>query len=128
MARIPGVVGPVGFISGPRLLAVLVLVAVSYTYFLAQLARFHVGDEIVGVTYPYLSLGRNFSFSYSEIDRVRVTKVYGNHYVIHLGLVGHRSVRFAGPSPAAEHFVNRLRVGIERSSAVRHPLADDAIV
>jgi len=93
----------------------------------ASLVRFRVGLKAVRVTYPFRPFSRDFSFAYSQIQQIDVLATPHGQRVC-ISLSGGRKVHYADEDKwTVQDFVTQLRSGIERSSAVPHPLSDEAV-
>lgn len=122
-ARDPGRFLPV-FVLG---LSVMLMMISATLAAWASLVRFRVGLKAVHVTYPFRPFHREFTFAFSDIQQINVLATpHGQRACI--SLRGGRKIRYADEHKWSVHdFVTQLRSGIERSSALPHPLSDDAV-
>jgi hypothetical protein len=112
------------------LVLVLVVLLMSAVLALqwASVVRFRPEPRTVHVVYPYFSLGRNHSFPFSAIEQVEVRPVHHGRQVC-IRLYEGRKIHFTDPDEImVEILLNRLRLGIEQSRPVPHPLSDEAVL
>jgi hypothetical protein len=92
--------------------------------------RFRIDGSIVTIERPFALLGRRVSFCLSEIDQVDLThwahdRRYGEclTFTLHDG----KQIRYSNSNRVVGKIVRQLKLAIERSREVPHPLSDDAI-
>ncbi len=96
----------------------------------AAVVRFRISGPIVRLERPYSLFGRAVSFDLSEIDQVDVTHrpregTAGKGLTI--TLQDGRQIEYCEADDVIDTVVRQLRLAIERSRQVPHPLSDDAI-
>ncbi len=111
--------------------AIFCLVSAVITLLIwATVVRFRISGQIVTVERPYAVFSRAVSFDLSEVEQVDVThwphdRKYGKCLAITLH--GGRRIKYSEAGRVIGMVERQLRLAIERSREVPHPLSDEAV-
>lgn len=96
----------------------------------AAVVRFRIHDQIVTIERPYSVFNRSVSFHLSEIDEVHIRNYRPeatSGKTLTITLVDGRKIEYCESDEIIDRLVEQLRLAIEGSRQLVHPLSDEAI-